>query len=204
MKASGSGRTPAEFLDRRQHVERRGVAIGILAVRQRLGLLPPLAAGDVGEELEQHVGRRAERHVVDQHVAQRAAADRMVGRCTERGDHRIGQRRIVGREQAEGVADGVVDARAGEIELDVPGFLFGARLVEARAREECRLNGIVARTSRSGGGAAAGAAEAAAAGVVDDFVVVGDELAKLLEQRLEHPGGFLAAGHAEIQPLLLS
>ncbi len=104
------GPQAAEFLDRRQHVERRGVAVGIAAVRQRLGLLPALAAGDVGEQLEQLVGRRRERHVVDQHVAQRAAADRMVARHAERGDHLIGEPRIVGREQAEGVADGVVDA----------------------------------------------------------------------------------------------
>ena len=48
----------------------------------------PFAAGQIGDELEQHVGRGAERHVVDQHLAQRLARDREIGgrvdarRCT--------------------------------------------------------------------------------------------------------------------------
>ena len=136
------GTDAGEFLDRRQHVERLGIAVGIFAGRQRARLLPPLAAGDVGIKLEQHVGRRRQRHAVDQHLAQRASADRKIGRRIERRDDGVDQRRIVGRKQAEGIADGVVEAARRQIELDVPGFLFGARLVEQRARQ---------RTSRSTG-----------------------------------------------------
>ena len=72
------GADAGEFLDRGEHVEGGGIAVRVLAGRQRLRLLPPLAAGDVGEKLEQHVGRGRERHAVDQHLAQRAPADREI------------------------------------------------------------------------------------------------------------------------------
>ena len=46
MKASGSGRMPGNFSIGGEHVERRGVAVGVLAGGERLGLLPPVAAGE--------------------------------------------------------------------------------------------------------------------------------------------------------------
>jgi hypothetical protein len=67
-----------ELLNRGQHVECRGVAVGVAAVGQRLGLLAAVGAGDVGVYLVLLVGRRAERYVVDKHVAQRAVTDRML------------------------------------------------------------------------------------------------------------------------------
>ena len=174
-----------------------GVAVGILAGGERLRLLPPVAAGDVGEQLEQHVGRGAERHAVDQHVAQRAAADREVRRRGERRDHGIGERGIIGGEDAEGVADGVVDAGAFEIELDVPGLLLRARLIEACARQEARHGRGLARASRRGGRRSRSSGRRR--GLERRCRRLA--LAKLPVQRLEHAGGFLATGHAEIQPL---
>ena len=58
----------------------------------------------------------------------RAAADREIRRRAERRDDGVDQRGIVGRENAEAVADHVVEAAVGEIELDVPGFLVRAWL----------------------------------------------------------------------------
>src|SRR6516164_7565038 len=43
------------------------------------------------------------------------------------------ERGVVGREDAEDIADGVVDAACRQVELNMPGLLRGARLVEARA-----------------------------------------------------------------------
>ena len=62
----------------------------------------------------------------------RAAADREIRRRAERLEHRVGQRRIVVRIKPERVADLVVEPALGQIELDVPGLLRGARLVEQR------------------------------------------------------------------------
>ena len=59
----------------------------------------------------------------------RASADREIRRRGERlrctASTSAG---IVGREDAEAIADLVVEAAVGEIELDMPGFLFRARL----------------------------------------------------------------------------
>ena len=144
----GIGPDAGKFLQRGQHVERLGVAVRIAAGAERLGLLPPLAAGDVGDELEQHVGRDAERDAVGQNVAQGPAGDRKVGRRAERGKHGIDQRRLVMRKHAERIADGVVDAALRQIDIDMPGLFLRTRLVEAGAREECRLGRIVPRRCR--------------------------------------------------------
>ena len=149
MKASGSGRMPGNFSMRGEHVERRGIAVRVFARGERLGLLPPLAAGDVGVKLEQHVGGGRQRDAVGQHLAQRAPADREIGRGIERLDHGFDQRGIVGGKQAEGVADRVVETAFGQVELDVPGLLRGAGLVEPRARDEGRHRRIVARACRA-------------------------------------------------------
>ena len=47
---------PGKFLDRGEDVERLGVAVGILALGEFPRLSPALAAGQIGDELEQAVG----------------------------------------------------------------------------------------------------------------------------------------------------
>ena len=84
-----------KFFQRSEDVQRCGIAIGILAGRERLRLLPFLATGEIGDQLEQRVRRGAEREGVREHVTERSVADAVVGRCTERGDHRSNERRIV-------------------------------------------------------------------------------------------------------------
>ena len=54
------------------------------------------------------------------------AGDREIRRHIDRGDHGIGERRIVLREDAEAVADLVVDARPAQIDLDVAGMFLRA------------------------------------------------------------------------------
>ena len=105
---------------------------------------PPFAARNVGEQLEQHVWRRAERDAIEQHVAQAAAADRKISRGAERRYHGIDESGMIGREHAEGVAHGIVDAGRRQVELNVPGFLLRTRLVQLRARQENRLRRILA------------------------------------------------------------
>ena len=109
MKASGSG--GCRGISRSPQARRASrIAVRILAGRQRLRLSSPLAAGDVGEQLEQHVGRRRQRHAVSQHLAQRAAADRKIRRRIERLDDGVDQRRIVCRKEPERIADRVVES----------------------------------------------------------------------------------------------
>ncbi len=96
MKASGSGLNAREFVQGREHVERGGVAVGIMTGRQPLRLLLALAAGEMGHELEQHIGGGRERDAVDQLFAQRAAADGEIRRRIDRSEHRLDQRGIVG------------------------------------------------------------------------------------------------------------
>ena len=67
------GADAGKFLDRGEHVERRGIAVRVFAGRQRLRLLPPRAAGEIRVKLEQHVGRGRERDAVGQHLAQACA-----------------------------------------------------------------------------------------------------------------------------------
>src|SRR5665213_1187591 len=64
-----------EFLQRRHHVERRGVAIRVFALRQSTRLLALGAAGDKRQQLEQRVRRRRQRYVRYQDVAQGLAVD---------------------------------------------------------------------------------------------------------------------------------
>ena len=92
-------------------------------------------------------GAGDERHAVDQHVTQRPAADRKIRGRVERAQNGVDQRRIVVRIKPEGVADLVVEPAAGEVELDVPGFLLRARLVEQRARDEGGFDRVVTRAA---------------------------------------------------------
>jgi hypothetical protein len=111
----GVGANAAELLDRGEHVEGGSVAVGVVPGAEGLGLLPTLAAGDVGIELEQHVRRRAERDPVGQHVAQGAAADREICRRAQRGDYGIDQYGVVDRHDSEAVADDIIEAGFGEV-----------------------------------------------------------------------------------------
>jgi hypothetical protein len=122
----------------------------------------------------------------------RAPADREIRRRVERLDDALDQRGIVGREDAERVADRVVDA--------VPaGRSRCARcLLGARALSRVRARNVpVAGLSRVG----RWTGRSAASGVASGFRA-GAALAELLVERLEHAGGFLAARHAQVQPLL--
>ncbi len=149
-------------------------------------------------ELEQHVGRRRQRRTVGDLFAQRPIADRKIRRRVDGGDHRLHQIRIVGGNYAEGIPHGVIEIATGEIDIDMPSFLLRARLVQAPARQECRSDRIVARSAgqrgRRGcrlwgrGGRRRGLRRRRAL--------------KLGIKLLEHAGGFLAARHAKIQPLL--
>src|ERR1043166_1704787 len=123
----------AEFFQRGKHVERLRVAVRIAALGERVRLLPALAAREIGDELEQHVGRRRERHAVGKHLAQRAPADGEVRRRVDRFEHRLDQSKIVGREEAQAITNRVFEPGGADVELDMPGFLARARLVEKRA-----------------------------------------------------------------------
>ena len=60
---------------------------------------------------------------------------------------------IVGRENAEEIADDIIEIGASKIDVDMPGFFFRTGLVEPAAREEGGVHGIVAgATGRSGVG----------------------------------------------------
>ena len=142
-------------------------------------------------------GAGRQRNAVDEHVAQRAPADREIRRRVERLDHGVDERGIVGREDAEAVADRIVEAGFGQVELDVPGLLVRARLVEARARQERRFHRIVARAAGrrpAAAGAAPGSRRGHAARPAPPISSI---------ELLEHAGGVLAARHAEVQPLFL-
>src|SRR5262249_24527667 len=144
------GTNAGKFLDRRQNVERRSIAVRILAEGECLRLLPPFTAGDVGDELEQHVGRNAERNTVLKHRAQCAPADGKIRRRIDRLDHRIYERRVVSRVYPEAVADGVVEARLLKIKLEVPCLLSRARLVQPGTRLKHGFDRIVARAATLG------------------------------------------------------
>ncbi len=121
-----------KLLERRHDVERGGVAIGILALRQRPRLLALRAAGDEGDQLEQRVGRRRQRDVVDQHLAQRLAVDLGGVGGAEQRDDLIDEADLVAREHAKAVADDIVELALGEIELDVIGLLLRLPLLSRR------------------------------------------------------------------------
>src|SRR5262249_24058768 len=130
----------------------------------------------------------------------RPAADWEIRRGGERRDHGVGERWIVGREHAEGIANRIIDAGRGQIELNMPSLLLGARLVEAGAREKARRARALARTARRGGRCSRSSGRRRGLG---RRLCRRRRLAELLLQRLEHAGGFFATGHAEIQALLL-
>ena len=183
-----------KLLQRGHHVERGRVAVGILATRERARPVPDLAAGHVGNQFKQGVGRRAQRDVVAQHVAQGLAAHFHRVRRAEHGDDLIDEAGIVGWKHTEGIADNIVDARGADIEIDMPRVLFRTGAIELAPRCETRLQRRLA--------AATGRAE------VDGFDHGwrgrrGRGRANLDGELLQHARGFLAAGRAQIEPFLL-
>ena len=139
-----------EFLQRRHHVQRRCIAIGILALRQRPRLLALGAAGEIGEQLEQAVRRGRQRHVLDQDLAQRLAAHGSGMRGAEQRDDLVDEAEIVLGKDAEGIADDIVEAACLEIEVDMPGLLLRSLLVEEAPRHEVRRHRIFAGTAGFG------------------------------------------------------
>jgi hypothetical protein len=178
-----------------QHIDHRCVAIRVLPGRQRFCLLPALAASEIRNELEQHVRRWRQRYAIGERLTQGPPADWKIWRCVERGKDRVDQRGIVGGINPEGIADDIIETAFGEIELDVPGFFFGTRLVETAARDECRVNWIVAR--------AAGRSQRHGRRLPRRGLGACRRWRRceLLIELLEHAGGVLAARHAQVQPL---
>ena len=119
-------------------------------------------------------------------------ADRKIRRRVERGDHRLDQCGLVGRVNAETVADHVIEPAFGQIEFDMPGFLFRAFFVEATAREESGGDRIVARAAGRGNRRGHGLR-----------LRRRRRSAELGIEILQHAGGVLAARHAQVQPLFL-
>lgn len=186
-----------KLLERRHDIERGGVTIGILALCQRPRLLALRAAGDEGDQLEQRVGRRRQRDVVDQHFAQRLAVDLGGVGGAEQRDDLIDEADLVACEHAKTIADDIVELALGEIELDVIGLFLRLPLVEQAPRQERRRDRIVARAAGLGDRHRHGRRR-------HRIHLVGRlgrrRLVQLLVQRLQHPRGFLAAGDAEIEP----
>ena len=137
-----------EFLQHRHHVECCRVTIGVLALRQRPRLLAGGPAGDEGDQLEQRVRRRRQRDIIDQGLAQRLAVDLGGVGGAEQRDDLVHQANIVARENAEGIANDIIEPATGQIELDVPGFLFRTLLVQETTRQEGRGDRVVARSAR--------------------------------------------------------
>ncbi len=148
MKASGSGRTPGNFSSAASTSRRCGIAVRVFARGERLGLLPPLAAGEIRDKAGTACRARATSETpsvstsrsVRPPIGKSGGAPSAAMTASTRA-------RIVGRENAERVADHVVEAGVGEIELDMPGFFLRAGLVEACARQESAGRRIVARAA---------------------------------------------------------
>src|SRR5712691_6653191 len=90
-------------------------------------------------------------------------------------------------------------ARLRQIDLDVPGFLLRSGLVEAGAGEKDRFGRAIARAAGRGGRRSHSRGSRRSL-----FGAWRRRVADLLVQASQHAGGFPAARHAEIQPLLLS
>ena len=110
-----------------------------------------LAAGHVGEELEQRV--RAP--VRDRPCARdaRAASARPIirsGRAPSWAITESTSDRMIGRKHAEAVADLVVEPARGKVDLDVPGLFLGLRRIEPAARQEDAFRRLFAGVPGSG------------------------------------------------------
>src|SRR4029077_11774459 len=123
---------------------------GIVSLRKGSRLLALRAAGDEGNQLEQRIRRGRERNLVAQDFAKRPASHPGGVGCPEQRDDLVDMTELVARENAKGIADDIIEAAAGKIKIDVPGFLFRSRLVEQTPRHQCRSRRIVARPTGLG------------------------------------------------------
>ena len=185
------------IMDGGEHVERLRVAVGVLAGGERLRLLPTFAAGDVGEQREQHVGAApSETPSMSTSRSARPPIGKSGGAASAAITASASAGSLVGK-HAEGVADGVVDAGGGEVELSARSFSEPGLLRRVRDR-----NVASAGHSREHPGAAAGAAVAAAgAGVSLRVLSAGacpSSWRSVLSMRV-----VLATGHAQVQSLFL-
>ena len=120
-------------MQRRHHVECRGVAVGVLALRQRARFLTLRPACYEREQFEQGIRCRRQRNIIGQYLAQRLAFHFGGVRCAKHGDNLVHEPEFVAGKNAEGIADDIVEAAAAKIEIDVPGFLFRSGLVQEAA-----------------------------------------------------------------------
>ena len=188
------GMDRAERLQRREHVEGGSIAVRIVACCKQLRLLALGAARHVADQLEQRIGRRAQRIVLDQRLPERLAAHREIRWRAHRRQHRIGKLRVVARIEPEAVARRIAEAGGRNVDHDVARVLLRARRVEARRRSEDGLDRLIA-------------AVAALAGLLRRCGVWRWRVAHrrnrgrrhLLEQPLQHAARFLAAGNAQVE-----
>ncbi len=140
----GADLQAGELVQSPQHVEQRQIAVRVLAARERLRLRPRRAARDEGDELEQAIGRRAQRPVADQRMSRRVLPPMSCSAAPRSARSRIGEARIVRGEHPKGIAGLVVESGRSEVELDVIGLLLGAVPVELAPAEKDGLRRIVA------------------------------------------------------------
>ena len=193
------GPDAGKLLQDRHDVQMGGIAVRVFAGRERPRLGALGAAGQERHELEQLVGRRREREILDQQVAQRLAAHRRDGRGADQRDDLVDEPRIVAGEDAEGVADHIVEPAVAEVEFDMEGLFLRAFRIEPATRQEARgdrrfarpaghqaLRGLGRRAGRGRGGQGGRRRRRA----------------DLRSQRFQHAQRLLAARHAQIEPLL--
>ena len=197
MNASGSGRRPGNFSSAASTSSVAASPSGSSPAASAFAFCRLFAAGDVGDELEQHVGRRRERHAVGQHLAQ-AYARRSENPPAHRarGSRRRPERDRCGK-HAEQVADDIVEAGVGQIEVDMPGLLLGALFVEPRAGEEVARTGISREAGR-------GRRRERARLRCDLRRGAGGALLRLLVAVASACGRFPCPRHAKVQPLFLA
>ena len=97
-----------EFLQYRENVQRRGVAIRVFSMREPPRLLPLFAAREERDEIEQRVGRRSQRNIGSQNVAQRLVANPSDVGSAEHRDNLIDEAKLVFGEDSKGIARRVV------------------------------------------------------------------------------------------------
>ena len=175
-------------LECREHIEGGRVAVGIASLGEQLGLLASVATDEEADQLKQHVGRQPQRVVLDQGLAERLAADGKVRRRAHRGQHRIGQRRVVGGQHTETVAGAVGDAARRDVEDDVARVFLRPGSVQSAGGTKHGLDGKLAAVA----GRACGLGR-------NRRRSLGWNGRRLFQKALEHAARVLAAGHAQVQ-----
>ena len=194
----GIGMDAGKLLQRRQNVERLGVAVGVLSLGEFVCLFPALSPRKVRNQLEQSIGSGRKRRVLDQHLAQRLLHDREVGGHADSSNNLVGQGGLVRGIDSETVADLVVEPTLGQVDDDVIGNLLRAGPVQPAPRHEGRGNGSLTAV-----------AWARIVGLRKPrrflrrlLVRIEHAAAHLLDQRLQHARRRLAARNAEIEARL--